>query len=118
YKVPRIVYVNKMDKIGADFKHAIKTIHNRLGVKANAIQMPIGSEADFHGIVDLIEMNAVLYQGDADENSKSIDIPSHLLDDAKQLRNELIEAVAEYDDELMMTYLEGEEVSVDMIKRA
>src|SRR5690606_39112374 len=118
YKVPRIIYVNKMDKIGADFKHAIKTIHSRLGVKANAIQLPIGSEVDFNGIVDLVEMTAVHYSGDADENAKDIEIPSYLLDDAKKMRNELIEAVAECDDELMMTYLEGEEVAVELLKRA
>lgn len=118
YKVPRIVYVNKMDKIGADFKNAIKTIHNRLGVKANAIQMPIGSENDFNGIIDLITMEAFHYEGDANETTKQIPIPDYLLDDAKALRAELIEAVAEFDDELMMTYLEGEEVSVDLLKRA
>jgi len=118
YKVPRIVYVNKMDKIGADFKHAIKTIHNRLGVKANAIQLPIGSENDFNGIIDLVTMTAVQYTGDADENTKDIEIPAHLLEEAKQLRFELIEAVAEYDEELMMTYLEGGEVTVELIKRA
>lgn len=118
YKVPRIVYVNKMDKIGADFKHAIKTLHNRLGVKANAIQLPIGSEADFNGIVDLIEMTATHYSGDADETAEAITIPSYLLEDAKKMRNELIESVAEFDDELMMTYLEGEEVSVELLKRA
>jgi elongation factor G len=118
YKVPRIVYVNKMDKTGADFKYAIKSIHNRLGVKANAIQLPIGSESDFNGIIDLVEMKAYHYTGDADENSKEIAIPDYLLDEAKKLRSELIEAVAEYDDELMMTYLEGEEVSIEQIKRA
>src|SRR5690606_21883271 len=118
YKVPRIVYVNKMDKIGADFKHAIKTIHSRLGVKANAIQLPIGSENDFNGIIDLVTMTAVQYTGDADENTKDIEIPAHLLEEAKQLRFELIEAVAEYDEELMMTYLEGGEVTVELIKRA
>ncbi len=118
YKVPRIVYVNKMDKIGADFKHAIKTLHNRLGVKANAIQLPIGSEVDFNGIVDLIEMTATHYSGDADETAEAIAIPSYLLEDAKKMRNELIESVAEFDDELMMTYLEGEEVSVELLKRA
>lgn len=118
YKVPRIVYVNKMDKIGADFKNAIKTIHNRLGVKASAIQLPIGTEVDFTGIIDLVELTAETYSGDQDETSKPIDIPAYLLADAKKLRSELIEAVAEFDDELMMTYLEGEEVSVELLKRA
>src|SRR5690606_8248474 len=118
YKVPRIVYVNKMDKIGADFKNAIKTILNRLGVKANAIQLPIGSESDFNGIVDLVEMTAVQYTGDADETTKSIEIPAYMMDEVKKARTDLIEAVAEFDEELMMTYLEGEEVSVEMLKRA
>src|SRR5690606_15741501 len=84
----------------------------------NAIQLPIGSESDFNGIIDLVEMKAYHYTGDADENSKEIAIPDYLLDEAKKLRSELIEAVAEYDDELMMTYLEGEEVSIEQIKRA
>ncbi|VEU82909.1 elongation factor G [Acholeplasma hippikon] len=118
YKVPRIVYVNKMDKIGANFKHAIKTIHNRLGVKANAIQMPIGTESDFNGIIDLVTMTAVQYSGDADETTKEIEIPAYLLDEAKQMRNELIEAIADFDEEIMMAYLEGEEISVEQIKRA
>ncbi|MBN3490866.1 elongation factor G [Acholeplasma equirhinis] len=118
YKVPRIVYVNKMDKIGADFKNAIKTILNRLGVKANAIQLPIGSESDFNGIVDLVEMTAVQYTGDADETTKSIEIPAYMMDEVKKARTDLIEAVAEFDEELMMSYLEGEEVTVEMLKRA
>lgn len=118
YKVPRIVYVNKMDKIGADFKNAIKTLHNRLGVKANAIQLPIGTENDFNGLIDLVTLKAYHYQGDADETTTEIEIPAHLLDQAKTMRNELIEAVAEFDDELMMTYLEGEEVSVELLKKA
>ncbi|WP_025725066.1 elongation factor G [Acholeplasma granularum] len=118
YKVPRIVYVNKMDKIGADFKHAIKTLHTRLGVKANAIQLPIGTETDFNGIIDLVTMTAVEYSGDANETTKDIPIPAHLEEQAIDLRNELIEAVAEFDDELMVTYLEGEEVSVELLKRA
>ncbi len=118
YKVPRIVYVNKMDKIGADFKHAIKTLHNRLGVKANAIQLPIGTENDFNGLIDLVTMKAYHYQGDADETTTEIEIPAHLLDQAKAMRIELIEAVAEYNDDLMNIYLEGEEVSVELLKKA
>ncbi|CDR31352.1 Vegetative protein 19 [Acholeplasma oculi] len=118
YKVPRIVYVNKMDKIGADFKHAIKTLHSRLGVKANAIQLPIGTENDFNGLIDLVTMKAYHYQGDADETTTEIEIPAHLLDQAKAMRIELIEAVAEYNDDLMNIYLEGEEVSVELLKKA
>ncbi len=118
YMVPRIVYVNKMDKIGADFRNAIKTIHRRLGVKANAIQLPIGAENEFSGIIDLLTMKAYIYDGDQDETTKETEIPSQLLKEAQDLRVELIEAVAEFDDELMMLYLEGEEISIDLIKRA
>src|SRR5690554_2399695 len=118
YMVPRIVYVNKMDKIGADFRNAIKTIHRRLGVKANAIQLPIGAENEFSGIIDLLTMKAYIYNGDQDETTKETEIPSQLLKEAQDLRVELIEAVAEFDDELMMLYLEGEEISIDLIKRA
>ncbi len=118
YMVPRIVYVNKMDKIGADFLNAIKTIHRRLGVKANAIQLPIGAENEFTGIIDLITLKAYEYSGNQDETTKEIPIPDHLLDQANDLRVELIEAIAEFDDELMMLYLEGEEITVDQIKKA
>lgn len=118
YMVPRIVYVNKMDKIGADFRNAIKTIHRRLGVKANAIQLPIGAENEFSGIIDLLTMKAYIYNGDQDETTKETEIPSQLLKEAQDLRVELIEAVAEFDDELMMLYLEGEEISIDLIKKA
>ncbi|MCD8562075.1 MAG: GTP-binding protein, partial [Acholeplasmataceae bacterium] len=118
YKVPRIVYINKMDKIGADFERAIKTIHNRLGVKAYPIQYPIGSESDFKGIIDIIERTAVIYDGSADEASKPTAIPAHLVDVVEKKREELIEAIADFDEELMMKYLEGEEVTIDEIKQA
>ena len=118
YKVPRIVYVNKMDKIGADFARAIKTIHNRLGVKAVPIQWPIGAEADFDGIIDLLEMKAYHYDGNAEEVATEIEIPAHLADIVEEKRIELIEAVADFDEELMMNYLEGEEVTVEQIKAA
>src|SRR5690554_4166713 len=83
YHVPRIVYINKMDKIGANFNNAIKTLHRRLGVKANAIQLPIGTENDFSGIIDLVTMTAYEYEGDVNETTKVIDIPAHLLEEAK-----------------------------------
>ena len=118
YKVPRIVYVNKMDKIGADFNNAIKTLHRRLGVKANAIQLPIGTELDFSGIIDLVTMVAIEYEGDALETTKEIPIPAHLEEQAIDMRNELIEAVAEFDDELMNTYLDGKDVPAEMLMRA
>lgn len=118
YKVPRIVYVNKMDKIGADYARAIKTMHNRLGVKAFPIQWPIGAESDFKGIIDIIEMKAYEYDGNQDEVSKEIQIPAYLKDIVLEKREQLIEAIADFDEELMMKYLEGEEITVPEIKRA
>ena len=118
YKVPRIVYVNKMDKIGADYARAIKTMHNRLGVKAFPIQWPIGAESDFKGIIDIIEMKAYEYDGNQDEVSKEIQVPAYLKDIVLEKRDQLIEAIADFDEELMMKYLEGEEITVPEIKRA
>ena len=118
YKVPRIVYVNKMDKIGADYARAIKTMHNRLGVKAFPIQWPIGAESDFKGIIDIIEMKAYEYDGNQDEVSKEIQVPAYLKDIVLEKREQLIEAIADFDEELMMKYLEGEEITVPEIKRA
>ncbi|TNF09461.1 MAG: elongation factor G [Bacillota bacterium] len=118
YKVPRIVYINKMDKIGADFARAIQTIHNRLGVKAVPIQWPIGAESDFKGIVDIIERKAFIYDGSAEEASKEVPIPAHLVDIVEQKREQLVEAVADFDEDIMMQYLEGEEVSIEQIKKA
>jgi len=118
YKVPRIVYVNKMDKIGADFARSIKTMHNRLGVKAFAIQWPIGAESDFNGIIDIVERIAYLYDGNADEVSKVVPIPKHLVNIVEQKREELIEAIADFDEDLMMKYLEGEEIGIPQIKAA
>jgi len=118
YKVPRVVFVNKMDKIGADFENAIATIHNRLGAKANAIQIPIGSENNFNGIIDLIEMKAFSFDGSPEENFHEIEIPADLKDLADLKRIELIEAVADYDEELMVNYLEGNMPSADELKNA
>lgn len=118
YKVPRIVFVNKMDKIGADFENAIKTIHNRLGANAEAVQWPIGAENNFKGIIDLITLKAYMYDEGVDENAKEVEIPSDLKDIVEEKRVKLIEAIAEYDEELMMKYLDGEEVSVEEIKNA
>jgi len=115
YKVPRIVYVNKMDKIGADFARAIKTMHNRLGVKAYAIQWPIGAESDFKGIIDIIERKAYMYDGAPEEVSTQVPIPAYLAEIVEQKRNELIEAVADFDEELMVNYLEGQEITIPQI---
>ena len=115
YKVPRVIFVNKMDKIGADFANAIKTIHNRLGVSASAIQWPIGAENDFTGMIDLVEMKAYHFDGNPEEEFTEIPIPANLVEIANEKRNELIEALADFDEDIMMKFLEGEEVSVEEI---
>ena len=116
YNVPRIVFVNKMDKIGADFEYSISTIHDRLGAQAAAVQWPIGAEDQFKGQIDLIEMKAFLYDGGADENFTEIEIPADLADIAQEKRELLIDTLAQFDDELAMLYLEGEEIPTEMIK--
>ena len=118
YKVPRMIFANKMDKMGADFAFSLKSIDDRLGVNAKAIQWPIGAESDFNGIIDIITRTAYKYDGKPEEEPEIIDIPADLVDIVEEKRIELIEAVAEFDDELMNKYLEGEEVSVELIKKA
>ena len=118
FMVPRIIFANKMDKMGANFEYSLKSIKDRLGVNAKPIEWPIGAESEFHGVIDLVTMKAYEYDGKEEEEAKEIEIPADLADIAKQKREELIDAVAEYDDEMMMTYLDGGEVTVDMIKRA
>ena len=118
FMVPRIIFANKMDKMGANFEYSLKTIDSRLGVNARPIDWPIGAENEFRGVIDLVTMKAYEYDGKPEEEAKEIEIPSELKDIAEEKRAELIEAVAEYDDEMMMTYLDGGEVSVEMIKSA
>ena len=118
FKVPRMICCNKMEKMGANFEYSLKTIDSRLGVNAKPIQWPIGAEDQFSGTIDLVEMKAYEYDGKPEENLKEIEIPEELKDIALEKRNDLIEAVAEFDDELMEKYLEGEEVSVELIKKA
>jgi len=118
YGVPRIVFSNKMDKIGADFQNAVKTIHDRLGANAHPIQMPIGAEDAFSAIVDLVEMKQYTYTNDLGTDIEVGDIDSAHLADAEVLREQLIEAVASLDEDLMMKYLEGEEIEVDELKAA
>ena len=118
FKVPRMIFCNKMDKMGASFEYSLKTIDSRLGVNAKPIQWPIGAENEFDGIIDLVTLKAYHYDHDQHENPTIIDIPEDLKDLVAEKRNDLIEAVAEFDDELMEKYLEGEEVSVDLIKKA
>ena len=118
FKVPRMIFCNKMDKIGASFEYSLKTISDRLGVNAKPIEWPIGAESEFNGVIDLVTMKAYHFDGKPEENYTEIEIPEDLKDIASEKRIDLIEAVAEYDEELMNKYLEGEEVSVDLIKRA
>ena len=117
YNVPRIVFVNKMDKIGADFAYSVGTIHVRLGACAAAIQWPIGAEDQFKGSVDLLEMKAYVYDGGPDENYTVTDIPADLADICEEKREELIDTLSQFDDDLAMAYLEGEEISVEELKR-
>ncbi len=118
FKVPRMFFVNKMDKMGADFEYTLGTIKNRLGVNAKPLEWPIGAEDNFTGVIDLLTKTAYHFDGKPDEEAEIIDIPSDLVDIVEEKRIELIEAVAEFDDELMEKYLAEEEVSIDLIKRA
>ncbi|MEB3049249.1 elongation factor G [Mycolicibacter sp. MYC123] len=118
YDVPRICFVNKMDKLGADFYFTVRTIEERLGARPLVIQLPIGSENDFEGIVDLVEMNAKVWRGETKlgETYETIEIPSDLADKADEYRTALLEAVAETDEALLEKYLGGEELSIEEIK--
>ena len=117
-KVPRLVFSNKMDKMGADFAASVNSIKSRLGVKATAIQWPIGAESDFDGIIDLVTMKAYHYDGKPEEEPTEIEIPEDLKAIAEEKRIAMIEDAAEFDEELMEKYLEGAEISVELIKRA
>ncbi|MDD6245167.1 MAG: elongation factor G [bacterium] len=118
FMVPRIIFANKIDKMGADFNYSLKSIKDRLGVNAKPIEWPIGAEEDFIGVVDLITKKAIEFDGKPEENAKEIEIPADLKDLVEEKHAELIDAVAEFDDEMMETYLEGGEVTEEMIKRA
>ncbi len=118
FSVPRIIFANKMDKMGANFEYTLSTIKSRLGVNAKPIEWPIGAEDEFHGVIDLVTMKAYEFDGKQEEEAKEIEIPADLKDIAEEKRNDLIEAVAEFDDELMETYLDGGEISTDLIKKA
>ena len=116
FKVPRIIFANKMDKVGADFEFTLKSIKDRLGVNAKPIEWPIGAADEFDGIIDLVSMKAYHYDGKPEEEPTEIEIPEELKAVAEEKRNDLIEAVAEFDETVMEKYLEGEELSVDEIK--
>jgi len=119
YNVPRMIFVNKMDKIGADFFASFDSVIKRLGAPALAMQLPIGAENDFKGMVDLIEMHAYVWADDAELGAKfdTIDIPADLADQAAEYRERLVETVAELDDDVMEAYLEGETIDNDTLKR-
>ena len=118
YKVPRIIFSNKMDKMGADFYSSLQSVKDRLGAKTAAIELPIGAENEFNGVIDLVTMKAYQYDGSQDENAVEIEIPADLKDKAEEYRNILIETAADYDEELMMNYLDGAEITVDALKKA
>ncbi|PLT35340.1 elongation factor G [Bacillus sp. V5-8f] len=118
YGVPRVVFVNKMDKIGADFLYSVKTIHDRLQANAHPIQLPIGAEDEFEAIIDLVEMKAVFYGNDLGTDIEVREIPESHKELAEEYREKLIEAVAELDEELMEKYLGGEELTNEEIKAA
>ena len=119
YKVPRIVFVNKMDKTGANFRFSVDSLKKRLGAVAAPLQWPIGAESEFKGIIDLVTMKAYIYhEGNPDEKCDEVEIPTHLQDEAELYREELISIVADYDEELMELYLDGQEIPTEVLKRA
>lgn len=118
YHVPRIAYINKMDRVGANFNNVVEMMSKRLGANVVPIQLPIGAEEDFTGIVDLIRLKAIHYADDLGSRREETDIPDKMLDEVATAREELIEAVVEFDEELMVKYLEGEELTEEEIKKA
>jgi elongation factor G len=116
YGVPRVVFVNKMDKIGADFLYSVGTLHDRLQANAHPIQLPIGAEDQFHAIIDLVEMKAIFYANDLGTDIEVREIPAEHLELAQEWREKLVEAVAELDEELMEKYLGGEEITIEELK--
>ena len=116
YNVPRMAFINKMDILGADFYNAVDQIKTRLGKNAICLQLPIGKEDEFKGIIDLFEMQAYIYNDEKGEDISIVDIPDDMKDDAELYHTELVEKICELDDDLMMEYLEGEEPSVDALK--
>ena len=117
YKVPRMVYVNKMDIMGADFYNVMRMLHERLKTNAVAIQLPIGAEDDFKGLIDLLEMKAYIYTNDLGTDIQVTDIPDDMKDKAEEYRSILLDAVAEQDEEIMEKYLEGEELTIEEMKK-
>ncbi len=118
YHVPRMVYINKMDIMGADFYHVLDMMYDRLKCNAVPVMLPIGSESDFCGVVDLVKMKAIVFYDDLGKDAREEEIPADMVDVANEYREKLMDAVSEEDEEIMMLYLEGEEVPEDLIMRA
>ena len=118
YHVPRMIYVNKMDIMGADFYNVLNMIHDRLKCNAVPIQLPIGAEAFFEGLIDLVEMKAYIYNDDLGKDISVVDIPDNMKDQAEEYRTKMIESICEQDEELMEKYLNGEELTIEEIKHA
>ena len=118
YNVPRICFCNKMDRIGANFYRCLDMIVDRLGARPMALQLPIGAEAEFQGVIDLLEMKAIIYTGDtADSPINVTEIPAEMKDKAEEYRSKLVEMAVEMDDQAMEDYFEGKEISVDTLKK-
>src|SRR5918995_582657 len=115
YRVPRMAFINKMDRIGANFEGSVQTMIDRLGAHPVPVQLPIGAEADFRGVIDLVNMTAIIYKDDLGQDWEVTDIPEDMAERAQQSRTELVEAVAEYDEELMEDYLEDKPIEPDRL---
>ena len=118
YKVPRICFVNKMDRVGASYERTIESIRDRLGANPVVMQIPIGIEASFHGVINILEQNATLWEDDLGKDPKLVEIPDELAEQAQEARQQLIERIAELDDDLTVKYLEGQEIQLDELKAA
>lgn len=118
YQVPRICFANKMDRVGASYERTIESIHERLGARALAMQMPIGAESNFSGVIDLLEMKAYLFEDETGKEPSAVDIPAPYLPEAQKRREELIERIAELDDDLTIKFLEGEVLQLPELKAA
>ncbi|MBR7553836.1 elongation factor G [Allobacillus sp. GCM10007491] len=116
YGVPRVVFINKMDKVGADFLYSVGTLKERLGANAHPVQLPIGAEDQFEGIIDLVEMKAYIYEDDLGTKASDTEIPDEYKEQAQEYRDRLVEAISELDENLMDKYLEGEEISKEELK--
>ena len=119
HNVPRLCFINKMDRLGADFEFAVGTIVDKLNANPVIMQLPIGAEAEFRGLIDLLEMKAYVYdEGNNPTEPKEVEIPQDMLAKAQQARQDMIEKIAETDDDVMEKFLEDQEISVEEIKRA